>query len=127
LKKSFYELKGCTGKDWLTRFLNCYKNIISMTRAEGFNRAAVNGFFDILEAELQKHNCNRNRIFNVLETGLSIFQRKPPQVIVLKGKKYEVITSIEEKTLVIVIVCMSVARTCVPPMIIFPRVNFSNF
>jgi hypothetical protein len=57
-----------------------------MTRAGGFNRAAVNGFFDILEEELRKHNCNPNRIFNVLETGLSIFQRKPPQVIALKEK-----------------------------------------
>jgi len=57
-----------------------------MTRAGGFNNAAVNGFFDILEAELQKHICNPNRIFNVLETGLSIFQRKPPQVIAPKRK-----------------------------------------
>jgi hypothetical protein len=53
LKKSFSELKGCAGKEWLNRFLNCHKNIISMTRAEGFNRASVNGFFDILEAELK--------------------------------------------------------------------------
>jgi len=86
LKKSVSELKACAGKDWLSRFLNCHKNIISMTRAEGFNRAAFNGFFDILGAELQIHICNPNRIFNVLEIGLSNFQRKPPQVITLKGK-----------------------------------------
>jgi hypothetical protein len=88
LKKSVSELKGCAEKDWLNCFLNCHKNAISMTRAEGFNRAAVNGFSDILGAELHKHNCNPNRIFSVLETGLSIFQRKPPQVIALKGKSF---------------------------------------
>jgi hypothetical protein len=86
LKKSFSELKGCVENDWLNRFLNCHKNIISVTREEGFNSPAVNGFFDILEAELQKHNCIPNRIFNALESGLSVFQRKPPQVIALNGK-----------------------------------------
>jgi hypothetical protein len=88
LKKNVSELKGCAEKDWLNRFLNCHKDIISITRAEGFNRAAVNGLSDILGAQLQKHNCNLNRIFSVLETGLSIFQRKHPQVIALKGKSF---------------------------------------
>jgi hypothetical protein len=92
-----------------------------MTREDGFNRAAVNGFCDILEAELQKHNCNPNRIFHVLKTGLSIFQRKT------KRKIFEVNTSIEEKSLVIVMACMSGARTCVPPMIIFSQGKLEQF
>jgi hypothetical protein len=52
-----------------------------MTSAEGFKRAAVNGLFDILEADLQKHNCNPNRIFDVLETGLSIFGESPHKLL----------------------------------------------
>jgi hypothetical protein len=37
-------------------------------RVKGFNRASV-AFFDILTAELEKHNYNPRRIFNVDETG----------------------------------------------------------
>jgi hypothetical protein len=92
-----------------------------MTREEGFNRASLNGFCDILEAELQKHNCNPNRIFHVLKTGLSFFQRKT------KRKNFEVITSIEEKPLVIVNACMSGARTYVPPMIIISQDKLEQF
>jgi hypothetical protein len=57
LKNSFSELRGCAGKDWLNRPLNRHKIKISIrsATAEGFNRAALSGFFDIIEAELKKH------------------------------------------------------------------------
>ncbi|GBP82415.1 hypothetical protein EVAR_99106_1 [Eumeta japonica] len=52
----------------------------SYARVQGFNRAAVNEFFDILEAEYSKTlPCRSN--FNVDETGLTIVQSKIPAVI----------------------------------------------
>jgi hypothetical protein len=55
------------------------------------------------------------------------FLEKAPTSYCTKRKKFEIITSIEEKPLVIVIACLSTARIYVPPMIIFRTVNFSNF
>jgi hypothetical protein len=60
-----------------------------MARATGFNRAAINGFFDIIEAEFVKHNYTPNRIFNVDETRLSVVHSKIPKVVALKGKRLE--------------------------------------
>jgi hypothetical protein len=70
----------------------------------------------------------------VILTKFSMFSKvdcqdseKTPTSYYIKRKNFEVITSIEEKFLVIFIACMSGARKYVPLMIIFPRVNFSNF
>jgi hypothetical protein len=98
-----------------------------MARAKGSNRAALTGFFDIIEAEFEKHNHNPNRIFNVDETGLSVVQSKIPKAVALKGKRQVgVMTSAERGSLLSVISCMSAAGTYVPPIIIFPRKDVSN-
>ena len=92
-----------------------------MARAKGFNRAAINGFFDIIEAEFVKHNYTPNRIFNVDETGLSVVQSKIPKSCCTERKKVGAMTSAERESLVAAIGCVSSAGTYVPPMIIFPQ------
>jgi hypothetical protein len=83
-----------------------------MARTQGFNRAAVKGFFGILETEFEKYNYTANRIFNVDETGLSAVQSKIPKVISLKGKRQiGLISSADRGSLVSVIACINVAGT----------------
>jgi hypothetical protein len=91
-----------------------------MAREKGFSRAAANGFFDIIEAEFEKHIYNPNRILNVDESGLSVVQNKIPKVVALKGKRQVgVMASAERGSQNTGIACMSATGTYVPPMIIF--------
>ncbi|KAJ4426296.1 hypothetical protein ANN_27109 [Periplaneta americana] len=131
----FSELRGSAGKDWLYGFLRRHKDRISilsatgtsLSRTKGFNKASVGAFFDILEAEFAKYNFEPSRVFNVDETGLSVVQSKIPKVVALKGKRQiGAITSAERGSLVTVVACMSAGGTYVPPMMIFPRKNFSG-
>ncbi|KAJ4446552.1 hypothetical protein ANN_13249 [Periplaneta americana] len=46
--------------------------------------AAINKFFDMLEAEYDKHSYPADRVYNVDETGLTVVQSKIPHVIGLK-------------------------------------------
>jgi hypothetical protein len=64
-------------------------------RQKGFNRAAVKGFFDILEADLQKDSYRPKRGFNVVETELSVIQSKTPRSYCAKRKKFGVVTPAE--------------------------------
>ncbi|GBP36605.1 Tigger transposable element-derived protein 1 [Eumeta japonica] len=99
----------------------------SYARVQGFNRAAVNEFFDILEAEYSKKHYPADRIFNVDETGLTIVQSKIPAVIGKKGKRQiGALTAAERGSLVTLVCCMSAGGSYIPPMLIFPRKNYSD-
>ncbi|KAJ4425644.1 hypothetical protein ANN_27840 [Periplaneta americana] len=122
------------GRAWFDLSIRRHKNKLtihkpigtSFSRANGFNREAINKFFDMLEAEYDKHSYPADRVYNVDETGLTVVQSKIPHVIGLKGKRQVgAITSAERGSLVTVIWCMS-AGTFVPPMMIFPRKNWTD-
>ncbi|KAJ8720706.1 hypothetical protein PYW08_006171 [Mythimna loreyi] len=111
--------KEVAGRAWLDHFLNRHKNELSIrkptgtsyARVQGFNRAAVNEFFDILEAEYSKKHYPADRIFNVDETGLTIVQSKIPAVIGKKGKRQiGAMTAAERGSLV------TLANPSVPPL-----------
>ncbi|KAJ4427872.1 hypothetical protein ANN_23877 [Periplaneta americana] len=117
------------GRAWFDLFIRRHKNTLtihkpigtSFSRANGFNREAINKFFDMPEAEYDKHSYPADRVYNVDETGLTVVQSKIPHVIGLKGKRQVgAITSAERGSLVTVICCMSAGGTFVPPMMIFP-------
>lgn len=92
---------------------------------QGFNRAAVNEFFDILEAEYSKKHYPVDRIFNVDETGLTIVQSKIPAVIGKKGKRQiGALTAAERGSLVTLVCCMSAGGSYIPPMSYFQEKNF---
>ncbi|KAJ4438723.1 hypothetical protein ANN_14670 [Periplaneta americana] len=92
-----------------------------------FIREAINKFFDMLEAEYDKHSYPADRVYNVDKTRLTVVQSKMPHVIGLKGKwQVSAITSAERGSLVTVICCMSTGGTFVPPMMIFPQKNWTD-
>lgn len=108
--------EGLAGRAWFDHFMNRHKNVLSVlkpsatsfSRANGFNKEAVDNFFDILEAEYAKHNYPADRVFNVDETGISVVQSKIPRVIGLRGKRQVgTLSSAERGSLVTVVCCMS--------------------
>lgn len=77
INHSFNREKKSAGKDWLYSFLKRnprislrYPEHTSMARAKGFNRDAMNKFFDLLESILKKYNISPEDIYNVDETGI---------------------------------------------------------
>ncbi|CAB3251125.1 unnamed protein product [Arctia plantaginis] len=123
------------GRAWLDHFLKRHKNNLSLrrpmgtsyARTQGFNSEAVKEFFDILEAEMRNNNFPPDRIFNVDETGLTVVQSKVPQVVGKKGKRQiGALTAAERGSLCTVVCCMSASGIFVPPMMIFPRKNFTD-
>ena len=96
----------------------------SIHRAEGFNKENVTHFFNILEAEFEKHKYPADRVFNVDENGLSIVQSKVQYVLALRGvKQVGALTTAEKGSLITEVLCMSAGGSFVPPFLIFPRKN----
>lgn len=112
-------------------FLSRHKNKISVRKptAISYNRAKeedVQHFFKILHDEMDKTNFPPARIFNVDETGLIVLQSKVPSVLALKGKRQvAAISSAERGSLVTAVTCMGASGIFVPPMLIFPRKNWT--
>ncbi|CAH1991983.1 unnamed protein product [Acanthoscelides obtectus] len=92
IEHRFSEHLGQTGRKWLKAFLKRHSNLTlrkptgtSFARVAGFNKANVNAFFDLLEAEMEKVHYPADRVFNVDETGLTVVQSRCSEVISLKG------------------------------------------
>ena len=135
IQNPFSVAKEAAGKDWFKRFMKRHETKLSLrqatgtsiSRVRGFNKIEVSKFFDIYEEEMSKHNFPPSRIFNVDETGLSVVQNKQPKIVALKGKcQIGSLTAAERGSLITVVVSMSASGIFVPPLIIFPRKNFSH-
>lgn len=128
---SFNNDKKMAGKGWLYSFLTRNPRLslrnpeaTSMARAKGFNRIAVEKFFDLLASLIEKYRFTPNNIYNVDETGILTVPNKPSKVLSLRGKKQVgSLTSAERGDLVTVEMCISAAGVYVPPMFVFPRVK----
>lgn len=122
---------GIAGPKWVKLFLSRHKNKISVRKptATSYNRAKeedVQHFFKILHDEMDKKNSPPARIFNVDKTGLIVLQSKVPSVLALKGKRQvAAISSAERGSLVTAVTCMGASGIFVPPMLIFPRKNWT--
>ncbi|CAH1993676.1 unnamed protein product [Acanthoscelides obtectus] len=123
------------GRASLDHFLKRYKHQLSLrkptgtsyARVQGFNPAAINKFFDILEAEYIKCQYPADRIYNVDQTGITIVQTKIPAVVGRKDKRQiGALTAAERGSLITIVSAMSAGGTFIPPMMIFPRKNFSD-
>lgn len=121
--------KNTAGDDWYMGFKKRNPNITlrqpeptSIARARGFNRPQVERFFDLLEQEIDKHNIDASRIYNMDETGIQTSSNKPPKVLSRTGKKQVgVISSVERGKLTTVVCCCNAAGSFIPPFLIFGR------
>jgi hypothetical protein len=84
----------------------------------------VNVFYENLAKLMDEHHFEASSIYNCDETGVTTVQ-KPKDVITARGKKQVgSLTSEERGKLVTAVFTINAAGHVLPPMFIFPRVNY---
>lgn len=129
MKHPFNAAAKSAGRDWVKGFLTRNPTLTirkpestSVARAMGFNKVAVDKFFDLLESQLDKFKFTGDRIFNCDETGLTVNPKGHTKVVALKGRRQVgTVTSAERGQTVTVEICVSASGNYIPPMIIYPR------
>lgn len=122
------------GMDWVDSFMSRHKGLTirkpqatSLSRATSFNRHNLNMFYDNLETVLVRYKFSPNAIWNMDETSVSTAHR-PPKVIADKTvKQVGQITSAERGIMCTMVGAVNAQGNFMPPMIIFPRVNFKDY
>ena len=98
----------------------------SLARATALNRHTVGNFFDQLGDLYDRYKFEMHDIYNLDETGCTTAQQ-PGGVVAPTGKKrIGSMTSAERGELVTVLYAVGASGAVVPPMFVFPRVNFWN-
>lgn len=129
-----WETNQSAGEDWCQGFRKRNSNIslrspeaTSMARAKAFSRENVKQFFDLYKKAISRHQFPPDRIFNLDETGVTTVQNVG-KVLGPKGKKQVgAITSAERGSLVTMCNTVSASGQALPPVFIFPRVNFKDY
>ncbi|XP_044762023.1 uncharacterized protein LOC123319221 [Coccinella septempunctata] len=121
------------GTDWLASFRKRHKNLslrkpenTSAARSFGFNKTAVNDFFQNLENVYRKHNFTADRIFNYDESGISTVLSTPKIFADKSQKQVGQIVSAERGELVTFGGIISASGNTIPPLFIFPRVHYKD-
>lgn len=80
LPHCFSEISKSAGKKWLSKFLKCFGQLLSLrmptgtpfARTKGFNKESVAKFFKLLMCEYENHMFPPDRVYNVDESGLLV-------------------------------------------------------
>ena len=127
-----WEKKRKAGIDWFLLFKFKYglsvrkPEATSLARATAFNRHTVGNFFDQLGDLYDRYKFEMHDIYNLDKTGCTTVQQ-PGGVVAPTGKKrIGSVTSAEREELVTVLYAVGASGVVVPPMFVFPRVNFRN-
>uniref|UniRef100_UPI00358F7E5B uncharacterized protein isoform X2 n=1 Tax=Myxine glutinosa TaxID=7769 RepID=UPI00358F7E5B len=130
--KSWTEDK-MAGVDWFTGFLKRNANIslgtpdaTSLSGAVGFSRHNVQTFFTNLEIFMNRHNFAPQDVWNIDEICCTPVP-KPSQIIAGKGVKQVGATTSAEHGVVVTVCCgINALGNFIPPMFVFPQVNFND-
>ncbi|XP_060878158.1 uncharacterized protein LOC132950650 [Metopolophium dirhodum] len=121
------------GDDWFSSFLKRNNTLsirkpeaTSLARAMNFNPVNVKKCMDKYDSVLMKYKFEAHQIYNLDETGITTVQN-PGKIVAQKGKKQVgAITSSERGTLVTMCLAVSALENTIPPMFVFPRVNYKD-
>ncbi|KAK3932377.1 Pogo transposable element with KRAB domain [Frankliniella fusca] len=136
IPKAWKEKKEA-GEDWFKGFMARHPHLTarkpeqcSIARAMAFNKENISRYFDKLEEVLKRHPSfsNGSRVYNLDETGTTtVGETKKMKVICEKGvKQVNQIKSAERGTLVSTCCIIGANGTMLPPVMVFPRVKFTN-
>lgn len=126
----FNQKKKLAGETWMSRFMhrwglsNRKAQHTSTARAYGFNKDAVEKFFNLLEKIKKEKNIKPENIYNVDETGVTVNPKSTSRIIARQGiKQVGGLTAAERGRTVTAELSMSATGKFMPPMLIFPLVN----
>ena len=122
------EMAGC---NWFSAFMKQNPTLsirspqsTSIARSMAFNRPVVKVFFDKLAETMDRYKFNCSDVRNMDETGVTTVS-KPSKVVAGKGsKQVGAVASAERGALVTVACAVNAIGHSIPPMFIFPRVNY---
>lgn len=132
-KPNSWDDKGLASEDWFSGFMKRHPELAirsaqatSLSRATSFNKTNVKAFYDNLSKVMDREKFSPKDIFNVDETGVTTVQ-KPDRVVAKKGtRQVGALTSGERGKLVTVTVAINAIGNAIPPMFIFPLVNYKE-
>lgn len=132
-----WDTNKMAGDYWLRLFRKRYKNELSLrkpeatslARSSAFNKHTVSSTFDNLKKVLSQYpsDIKATDIWNLDETGLSTVHIPPKILAPLGAKQVGSMTSAERGTTVTMIAAINAGGGFIPPMLIFPRVNYKDF
>lgn len=125
------------GDYWLRLFRKRYQKELSLrkpeatslARSSAFNKHTVSLTYDNFKKALSQcpSDIKATDIWNLDETGLSTVHVPPKILAPLGTKQIGSMTSAERGTTVTMIAAINAGGGFIPPMLIFPRVNFKDF
>ena len=131
---SSWDENEMAGEDWIDGFLkrngdlSCRKpEATSLSRGTSFNKTNVKKFHDNLSDVMTRYNFEPRDIWNMDETGLTTMHKPPKVIAERKARQVGQVTSAERGVLTTVICAVSAAGGTIPPLMIFPRVNFKPY